>query len=52
MYQYTAFETLAGIQAMTIYLMMRLIESGPDYFLENREFLKTLKVRAPAFNHR
>ncbi|KAK3395295.1 hypothetical protein B0H63DRAFT_463001, partial [Podospora didyma] len=44
MYKFTTCETLTAIQAMTVYLMMRLIESGPDYFLDNREFLTTLKT--------
>ncbi|GAB1311765.1 Zn(2)-C6 fungal-type domain-containing protein [Madurella fahalii] len=36
-------ETLASIQAMVIYTIMRLMHSGYRYFILNREMLRTMK---------
>ncbi|KAK3347184.1 hypothetical protein B0T25DRAFT_614087 [Lasiosphaeria hispida] len=44
-------ETLASIQTMVIYLLMRLIESGHEYFLANRDMLKTMKKLSARFAH-
>jgi hypothetical protein len=37
-------ETLASIQAMVMYTIMRLMHSGYQHFILNREMLRTMKV--------
>lgn len=38
-------ETLSSLQAMVIYTIMRLMDSGVSYFLVNGGMLKTNRVR-------
>ena len=42
--EYSRGELLTALQAMVIYTIMRLIESGRGFFLQNREMLQTMKV--------
>ncbi|KAK0708584.1 hypothetical protein B0H67DRAFT_672808 [Lasiosphaeris hirsuta] len=44
-------ETLASIQAMVIYLLMRVIESGHEYFVANHDMLRTMKKLSARFAH-
>jgi hypothetical protein len=44
MQQFSRGEALEAIQAMSIYTIMRLTESGLDYFVANRDMLKTMQV--------
>lgn len=37
-------ETLASLQAMIIYTIMRLMSAGISYFVANRDMLKTNRV--------
>lgn len=45
MHQYSLGEMLAATQAMTIYTTMRVIDSGRDYFIVNRDMINTMAVR-------
>lgn len=40
----SAGETLASIQAMVVYTIMRLMHSGSRHFILNREMLWTMKA--------
>ncbi len=37
-------ETLASIQSMMIYTIMKAVAFGLDYFVQNRDMLLTMKV--------
>jgi len=44
MYQYSATEVLAGIQAMIIYTIMGSIDFGLEHFIENRDMIQLMMV--------
>ncbi|KPM44072.1 hypothetical protein AK830_g2425 [Neonectria ditissima] len=48
--QFSRGECIAAIQAMVIYTMMRLMNSGYEYFITNREMVKTMKRLGDRFS--
>lgn len=44
MHEFSRGEILAAIQAMMVYTIMRLVDSGREYFVSNRDMFNDMKV--------
>lgn len=44
MHEFSRGEIVAAIQAMMIYTIMRLVDSGREYFVSNRDMFNDMKV--------
>lgn len=44
MHEFSRGEIVAAIQAMMVYTIMRLVDSGREYFVSNRDMFNDMKV--------